>query len=320
MTTKTGSDRLHRTRRRAESALAVLILALGMAVECRPVQAQELEPRAYANTPVGMSFLLAGIGYSHGGLLFDPSLPIQGAEARVNSGLLGYVHAFGVGGMSAKFGLLFPYAALDAAGYVNGSYQSRRVTGFADPTLMFSINFLGAPAITLDRLSRYRQDIIVGTTLKVTAPYGQYDADRLLNIGTHRWSFKPELGISKAIGAWIVEGSAAITWFTTNQDFFGGQTLQQDPIYSAQAHVVYNFPRGLWLALDATYYTGGRSSTNGVPSDNSLDNWRTGLTLAVPVDRNNSIKFSGSTGISTRTGTDFTQYLLAWQYRWGGGL
>lgn len=320
MKSTTTTDRQHRQRDHVTPPGAVSVLVLAIALGCRPAHAQELEPRAYVNTPIGMNFLLAGVGTSHGGLLFDPAVPIEGASARVNSTLLGYVHSFAIADRSAKFGLLVPYAWLDAAGYVQGSYQTREVSGLADPALWLSINFLGAPALRLDEFSRYRQETIVGATFKVTAPFGQYDADRLLNIGTNRWSFKPELGISRALGAWIVEGAAAVSWYATNEDFYGGQTLQQDPIYSLQAHVVYNFTGGLWLALDATYYTGGRTKTDGVPGNASLDNWRTGVTLAVPVDRYNSVKFAASTGVSTRTGTDYTQYLLAWQYRWGGGL
>lgn len=293
----------------------MLLLCLG-----RPAHAQELEPRAYVNTPIGMNFLVAGVGYSHGNLLFDPSLPIEDASVRVASGLLGYVHTFALADQSAKFGLLVPYADLFGSGQVEGLYHERQVSGLADPTLWLSINFYGAPAITLDQLPRYHQDTIVGATFKLTAPLGQYDPDKLVNIGTNRWSFKPELGVSKALGAWIVEGAAAVTWYTVNDDFFGGQKLEQDPIYSLQGHVVYNFAGGWWIALDATYYTGGQTTVAGAPSGTKLENWRTGVTLALPIDRNNSIKFAASTGVTTRTGSDFDLYLLVWQYRWGGGL
>lgn len=286
----------------------------------RPSQAQELEPRAYSNAPIGMNFLVAGGGHMAGSLLFDPSVPIQGADAKVKLGLLGYARSIAVADMSAKFSVVLPYAQLHATGYVDSIYHERNVSGLADPALLFSVNFYGAPALTAEAFPRYKQDTIIGATLKVTAPAGQYDDDRLLNIGTNRWSFKPEIGISQALGSWIVEGAAAASWYTVNHDFFGEQELKQDPVYSLQGHVVYNFARGLWLAADATYYTGGATTVGGVPKNNKLGNWRSGLTLAVPIDRKNSIKLAGSTGVSTRTGTDFTAYILVWQYRWGGGL
>ncbi len=310
----------HVTADRASRRHLGVALVLGLLPGLLPAYAQDMEPRTYANTPIGMNFLLAGVGYSQGALLFDPSVPIQNADAKTDIGVLGYVRSFAIADKSAKFAIVLPYGRLDANGYVDGVYAERNVSGLADPILLLSVNFIGAPALTLDEYRRYQQDTIVGATLKVTAPLGQYDADRLINLGTHRWSFKPEIGISKALGNWVLEGAAAVSLYTTNDDFFGGQTLEQDPIYSLQGHVLYDLPGGLWVALDATYYTGGISTVNGVEKDNRLNNWRTGLTIAVPVDRQNSIKFAASTGVATRTGTDFDLYLLVWQYRWGGGL
>ncbi len=296
--------------------LAVVILLH----HCGLADAQELEPRAYANTPVGMKFLVAGYGYNQGGMLFDPAVRIDGAEASMDVGLVAYAQGFSVGGNSAKFAVATPFAAMDASGSVSGTFQQRQVTGFADPTIAVSINFFGAPALSLPEFRDYRQDTIVGATLKVTVPVGQYDDNRVINIGTNRWSVKPEIGVSHALGRWIVEGAAAVAWYETNHDFYGGKTLQQDLIYSAQGHLSYSFRSGMWVAVDGTYFAGGQSSTNGVPSDNELNNWRVGLTIAAPVSVHHSIKFAASRGISTRTGTNFDMYLLAWQVRWGGGL
>ena len=297
-----------------------LALVLGLAQVYLTSYAQELEPRAYSNTPIGMNFLLAGYGYSEGSLLFDPSVPIQGANANVDVGVFAFAHSLAVADKSAKIGVLLPYVDLYANGFLEGEYRERKVSGFADPTFAFTINLSGAPALTLKDFRQYRQNTIIGATVKITAPFGQYDPDRLINIGTNRWVLKPEIGISKALGYWIVEGAAAVSLYNNNDDFFGGQKLEQDPIYSVQGHVVYNFRPALWAALDSTYYTGGRTTVNGVQKDNKLKNWRTGFTLTAPINKYNSIKLASSSGISTRTGTDFTAYLLAWQYRWGGGL
>ena len=279
-----------------------------------------MEPRAYSNAPIGMNFLIMGYGYSDGALFFDPSLPVTDAQMKVNLGVFAVAHTFAIAGQSAKFAVVMPYAGLHANGYVSGSYQTRAVDGPADPSFAITINLSGAPALPLSEFRSYQQDTIIGVTFKVIAPWGQYDSDKLLNIGTNKWAFKSELGISQALGSWIVEGAAAVELFTSNDDFYGGQKLVEDPIYSAQAHVVYNFHSGLWAAADATYYTGGQSSVNGVANNNKLENWRFGLTLALPINKANAIKLAASTGVSTRTGSDFTAYLLAWQYRWGGGL
>jgi len=141
-----------------------------------------------------------------------------------------------------------------------------------------------------------------------------------VNLGANRWMIKPELGLSKTIGRVILELSTAAAFFTDNDDFNKGQKKSQEPIYSVQGHVVYPFKNGIWAAVDSTYYTGGRSTVDGVEGKDLQENSRLGATLALPVNKNHSVKLYASTGVSTRTGSDFNTYGLAWQYRWGGGL
>ena len=283
------------------------------------LHAQDLEPRAYSNTPVGMNFLLVGYQYSQGGLLFDPAVPITDADANVNMGLLGYVHTLAIADKSAKVGVLLPFAGLDANGYVEGVFRTREDQGLADPAFYFTINLYGAPALSFEEFKDYQQDMIIGLAFKLTAPLGVYEADKLLNIGTNRWSFKPEIGISQAIGRWTLDAAAAATLYTDNDEFDNGKTRQQDAIYSVQGHVVYTFPGNIWASVGATYYTGGRTTIDGVTRNDLQQNWRTGFTVAFPVNRHHSIKIFGNSGVSTRTGTDYDSLGIAWQYRWGGG-
>ena len=280
---------------------------------------QDLEPRAYTNTPVGMNFLLVGYQYSQGGLLFDPAVPITDADANVNMGLLGYVHTLAIADKSAKVGVLLPFAGLDANGYVEGVFRTREDQGLADPAFYFTINLYGAPALSFEEFKDYQQDMIIGLAFKITAPLGVYEDDKLLNIGTNRWSFNPEIGISQAIGRLTLEAAAAATLYTDNDEFDNGKTRQQDAIYSVQGHVVYSFPGNIWTSVGATYYSGGRTTIDGVTRNDLQQNWRTGFTVAFPVNRHHSIKIFGNSGVSTRTGTDYDSLGIAWQYRWGGG-
>ena len=160
----------------------------------------------------------------------------------------------------------------------------------------------------------------VGASLRVSAPLGQYDDSRAVNLGTNRWTFKPELGVSKALGPWTLEGTVAATLFTDNKDFFNGQTRSQDPLYSLEGHAIHSFSGGVWGSLDATYFAGGRTTLDGMQGSDLQQNWRFGATLAFPVDRYHSIKLYGSSGVSARTGNNFDLLGIAWQYRWGGGL
>ena len=284
------------------------------------INAQDLEPRAYTNTPVGMNFLLIGYQNASGSLVFDPSLPITDPDVKVDIAQLGYVRAIDIAGKSAKVGLLVPYADLNGSGYFNGEFITREQTGFGDPAIYFTVNLYGAPALSYKEFKDYQQDTIVGFTFKLTPPLGAYDKDKLVNLGTNRWSFEPEFGISKAINRWIFEAAVAAVFYTDNDEFDTDKTRQQDPIYSAQAHVIYSFPNNIWAGIGTTYYTGGRTTIDGVTGDDLQQNWRTGFTVAFPVNRNHSIKIYGSSGVSTRTGSDFDRYGIAWQYRWGGGF
>jgi hypothetical protein len=282
--------------------------------------AQDAEPRAYTNTPVGLNFLIGGYVYSEGKIAFDPSLPIADAKFHMHTGALAYVRSLDVGGMSAKFDVILPYSSFYAAALVAGQPRERDVSGFGDPRFRFSINLFGAPALSVQEFANYQQDLIVGISVQMSAPLGQYDNRKLLNLGNNRWSFKPELGISKAWGPWTVEIAPSVTFFTANTDFYDGSTLAQAPVYAARGHVIYNFPSGVWLSLDGIYFSGGRTTRNGVRGENEQANTRAGLTLALPINRQNSIKFAASTGLSTRTGSEFTLVAAAWQYRWGAGF
>jgi len=295
-------------------------LVLVLMLLSKLVQAQEIEPRAYTNAPIGVNFLVAGIGYSEGGIAFDPAVRLTNANIKTDLAALAYARVLDIGGQSAKFDLIVPYASLNGTADYIGQPVARYISGFGDPKLRLSMNFLGAPALTLDQFAGYRHDLIVGGSLQVSLPIGQYDPAKLVNIGSNRWYVKPELGMSKGWGQWTLELSTGATIFGDNEDFFGGKRREQAPIYSFQSHLVYGFSAGIWGALTAAYFTGGQTKIDGVRGHDLQQNTRIGATLAWPIDRRNSIKLHASSGVYTRTGTDFDTIGLAWQYRWGGGL
>jgi hypothetical protein len=300
--------------------------AFALALACVPASAQQLEPRAYANLPIGLNFLLAAYAYSRGDVLLDPSLPVSAAKAAIDTLLLGYVRSLDFWGRSGSIGLVLPYARVSASGQISTSGQVEpqpaNVTrsGFGDPALRLAVNFHGAPALSPAKFREYKQDTIVGASLVATAPWGQYDGSKLVNLGTNRWSFRPEVGVSHALGAWILEGAFGATFFTDNHDFFGGHTRKQDPLYAAQAHAIYYFDPGLWAALDLTCYAGGRTSVDGSLNDDLQQNSRWGATFGKTLDLHNALKLTFSSGVVARTGTNFQTVALTWQHLWGAGL
>ena len=299
-------------------ACAALVAAT-IVVPGRSVHAQALEPRSYANTPVGINFVLLGYGYTEGDVGFDASSPIKDAKVHVHAGLLAYARSLDVWGLSGKFSRRCPLPRRRAAPRSRDRDGIARCSGSptrcsASPSMSMAL-----PRCRWRNSRRTSQDIIVGVGLQVTAPLGQYDSTKLLNVGTNRWSFKPELGVSKAWGPLILELIPAITFFTSNDDFLGGKTLEQAPIYSVQGHLIYEFFPAFWAAFNATYYAGGRTTIDGEKGQR-LENVRVGVTAALSLSRHHSIKLSGSTGVYNRTDSDFWAVGIACQFRWGGGL
>jgi len=295
-----------------------LLAILGLMTS--PVSATDSDPRSYSNIPVGLNFLIAGYGYTKGNVTFAPSVPITNGKLEIHSLVLAYSRALDFWGKSGKIDIIIPEAWISGQAEVAGEQRSREIGGFADPLFRVYVNLYGAPALTMKEFAKYQQDTIIGVSLAVSPPGGQYDPGKLVNVGTNRWFIKPEIGLSKAWGPLTSEIAAGVYFYTDNNQPFQGDTLKQDPIYNLQGHLIYNFGPGIWGALDTNYYTGGRTTTDNKIADNRQENWRVGATFAFPVSRQNSIKLYGSTGVYSRTGSNFDIVGVAWQFRWGEGL
>lgn len=303
-------------RRQLPLYLGAVVLALGLLPLAK---AMELEPRAYSNAPVGFNFLVLGYAYSHGAMSTEPTLPLSNAQLKVDTAFFAYVRSLDLWGKSGKFDLILPVSRLSGTATYAGTEIDRHASGLGDPRARLSVNLYGAPALSLQDFAHYEQDLVIGASVQVSAPGGQYDADRVVNLATNRWSIKPDIGFSKAFGDVTLDFTGSVTLYSDNNNYYGGKTLEVDPVYAVQSNLSYTFAKGAWASLGVTYYAGGESTVDGVAKDNAVNNSRVGLTLAQPLDRNNSIKFNLSRGVSTRVGTDFTTIGVAWQYRWLDG-
>jgi hypothetical protein len=200
---------------------------------------------------------------------------------------------------------------------VGDDTRSASRTGLGDPRVKLSVNLLGGRALTPPEFARSRSSTIVGVSLTVVPPLGQYRSTRLVNLGSHRWSFKPEAGLSYTIRRWTLEAYGGMWLFTDNDEFYPGQaTRTQDPVVALQLHASYTLRPRLWVAVDGTWYSGGTSSVNGVKKGDLQRNSRVGGTVSVPLGRQQSLKFSTSTGATTRIGADFRTIAVAWQMTW----
>jgi len=293
---------------------AAITLALLVIPVC--ASAQELEPGAYWPIAAGVNIVTVVNSFNSGDLAFDAAAPIEEASARINTTAFVFTRAFSLAGRSANAGVVLPVVGGHLEGLYLGEPAEAGRFGLGDPRLRVAMNLYGAPAMPPKEFASYRQGTIIGVSVTVAPPLGQYDSTKLINLGTHRWSIKPEIGVSGSRGQWVLEMMAGIWLFTDNTDFVGGRTREQDPIAAAQAHVTYKFKRTMWLAGDANYYTGGQTTIGGKLNLDFQRNSRVGATFSTALDRHQAIRMSVSRGAYTTIGANFLSIAASYSYAW----
>lgn len=277
--------------------------------------AQELTPRAYWPAPKGTKVAIAGYMYSFGDVATDPSLPIFGVDSKINTGFAAYFQTFSLWGRTSNILVELPYLWGTTVGTLDGEPARRDFSGIGDLGVTLSVNLLGAPSMTPADFQELRANPhpILGASVKVLAPTGYYEADKLINVGANRWAIKTELGYMIPLAPkWLLEGELGI-WFFGDNDEFLGVTREQTPVIAAEVHLVRRFRPGFWAALDLNYYTGGHSTIGGETRPDLQRNSRLGATVAVPLGGGHAIKMSYSTGVVTKSGGDFEMFLVNYQ-------
>ena len=276
-----------------------------------------MEPRAYSSSPIGTNFLLVGGGLTRGEILFDAAIPLTDVQTNLGLATVGYGRTFALGSRQALVTVAAPYAWGHVEGMVEEEAQRVSRSGFGDLRLKTSVNLVGPRAMSVEEFRKAPRQTVLGASLTMQAPVGEYDGTKLINLGTNRWAFKPEAGVSVPVGRWYLDAYAGVWFFTNNSDFFpGGATRRQDPIVALQAHASYTFQNRAWLAMDTTWYTGGVATVDSGPPSSRQNNTRVGATFSFPITARQSLKFAANTGASTRIGSDFDTYLVAWQLTW----
>lgn len=282
------------------------------------VMAQELEPRALTNVPVGFNFAVVGYGYARGNILLDPAVPIEGLVARLHTPVVAYVRSINFLGFSGKVDVIVPFGVGHWEGRLEEQDTSTARLGMGDPRIRLSINFIGAPALRMQEYEGYQQKTIAGASIQVIAPLGQYNPEKLLNLGSNRWTFRPQIGIAHTLDQWIIEIYVSSWFFTKNLNFYGGLKLSQNPLFAGKVHLIRTMRKGRWIALDIGYGFGGSTTINDLPRDTHISTIRLGATLAFSLKPQHTVKIVGTSGIRFERGADFDACALTYQYRWGG--
>jgi hypothetical protein len=288
--------------------------------------AQDLSPRAYVITPVHSNAVIVTWSFYSGSILFDGTAPVTGATGTYHVSIFSYYHAFNFFGRSANVTGSLPYAVGNFQGTVMGAEKHLYRSGLADSAFRFSVNLKGGPAMPVQKFAKWQQKMLLGASLKVVAPTGQYDPTKLINWGANRWGFKPEFGYSQRWGHWVVDGYTGVWFFTKNPEFFshnaffpGTQSQTQNPIGSFEGHLSYDVKPHLWFSLDGNYWFGGKTSLNCLENPLTREkSSRIGGTASIPVSKHQSVKFSYNNGAYIRYGGNYQSVSVAWQYSWLG--
>ena len=305
------------------------VLTLSAAISLGGLQtlrAQDLAPRAYVITPLHSNAITLTYSFFDGSINTNGASPIADASGRYSVPILNYYHSFSLFGRSANVLASLPYAVGNFQGTALGAEQHLYRSGLADSVFRFSVNLKGGPAMPIQKFMKWKQKTLLGASIRVIAPTGQYDPAKLINWGANRWAFKPEFGYSQRRGHWLLDGYAGVWFFTKNHEFFsrnsffpGTRSQTQSPIGAIEGHLSYDFKPFLWASLDGNFWMGGKTSINGVQNPlTEQRNSRIGGTFSAPIAKRQSLKISYSRGTIVRFGGNYQNLSVAWQYSWLG--
>ena len=296
--------------------LLLILFLVGAIVLPMNVISQELEPRSLVNLPIGTNFVVAGYGYGQGNILLDAFIPIENFDGKLHTFVVGYVRSFNLFGLSGKADIVLPYGTGDWNYNYLGVDEYKNADGFGDLRVRLAINFIGAPSLNQQEFKDYKQKTVLGFIGQVIIPTGLYNPEQLPNLGSNRWTFRNQLGVSHTMNKWILEGYVALWLFTSNDNYLNGKTLKQKPMAGIKMHLVKLFKKGKWLALDAGYGVGGSTQVEDINLNTHMSSLRFGITYAQPLGKNHAIKFTVVSGVRIERGPDFDAFGIAYQYRW----
>jgi hypothetical protein len=300
----------------------LLTAFISVAAGAAQLAAQDLAPRAYVITPVHSNAVTVTWSFFDGGVNFNGTVPIANATGTYYVPILSYYHSLNFFGRSANVTASLPYGVGTFQGDVAGQPQSIYRSGLLDATFRISVNLLGGPAMQAKEMASWKQKRLLGVSLKVVAPTGQYDPTKLVNWGGNRWAFKPEIGYSERWGHWVLDAYAGVWFYTRNSASFDGPVVApqtEAPVGAFESHLSYDLKPRMWLSLDGNFWTGGVTSLSNIQNlQTKQTGSRIGVTASIPISKRQSIKASYSDGTYVRFGGNYQSVSVAWQYSWIG--
>ena len=283
------------------------------------VVAQELEPRRWSHLPIGANFLGFGYVYTDTDIFVNPTLQLENVRSDIHSTAISYVRAVELFSKSARVDVLLPYSVGRWEGLLEGEPASTRRSGFNDPKVRFALNLLGSPAQRGADFRQFEVNTIVGAAVEITMPLGEYQDDKLINLGTNRWTIRPQIGVVHNWDKWAAELTTSAWFFTDNDEFSGNKTREQNPLLAVQSHVIYTFRPGFWASVSAAYGSGGGSTIDGIEADDEIGKFLWAASFGFPISRQQGVKVAYMGGETTEnTGNDYKRLIFAYSMMWGG--
>ncbi len=288
----------------------VCLFCSGLAL---PAFALEPEPRKWNHLPLGINFAGVGYVYAEADIFADPALLLEDVEMELHTWAAKYIRTFELFDKSARFDLTQAYQEGSWTGLLNGVSASASRKGWSDTFVRLAVNLYGAPPLSGKEFAAYRSNLksetIVGMALTVRLPTGKYMKDKLINLGQNRFVFRPQLGIIHTRGKWTTEVTGEVAFYTDNDEFFNGNTLEQKPLYIIHSHLIYTFSPGLWVGASVGYDYGGENSINGVDKDNTTQEIGWAFSFGYPINRHSGLKLA-YIGTRTQESTGFDSDML----------
>jgi hypothetical protein len=282
------------------------------------VYAQFTDPHTYDNTPVGTNQIELAYAYARANASIDTSLIVAGARFNLNQGTITYTRYFGF-----VHHLVWVEASVPLAG-LNGSVSGTNIHGSAagtgDSSYAVSALLKGGPALSVAQFADYKPITTVGVSLTITAPTGEYNPNKLLNLGSDRWSFKPEIALSHPFGTekrWECDAYANASFFTDNRSYHGVEILRQQPLPGIEGHISYSFTNNLWASLDTRYSSRGVTLVNGLNQNNTQQNFLLGSEVNVSLNARSSLIFQFAKAVIHQNGPAETGFAVKYDFVWG---
>lgn len=279
--------------------------------------AQDIEPRRWTPMPLGIHVF--GVGYvnTNGDIFFDPLLQAEDVTVKVNSFVLQYVQPFKLGNRLARLDVTLPYSFARWDGLLAEVPTTVKRNGFSDPRLRLSLNLIGPKAIGLKEMMEYMKshptNTIVGVSIAVTLPLGQYFDEKILNLGSNRFIFRPQIGMVHNWGKWSYELTGSVFLYTNNNNFANGKTKKQDPIFALQTHLIRRFNPKIWASLSFGYGLGGQSIVNNQPNNDARGNLLVSPAFGYSLTKRQAIKVAFLRLETLKDiGADTNTFVIAW--------